>query len=198
VWAGPGWGWETFTGVSDATTTYEGRLRKFEAYSKGMPTAADARFLLGYHYMVCDHLDQAYEQFDEVVRLQPADSISRQLRDLTKSSLPESEETPAAPPVRPAPVPGEKLVGTWVSDRGADGKITFTMTADGNYLWNYAKGSDTTELKGTYGLDDKGLLVLTADDTQMVSEVSLQDDKQMKFVLVGAPEGDPGLEFNKY
>jgi hypothetical protein len=31
----------------------------------------------------------------------------------------------------------------------------------------------------------------------MVSEVTLKDDNQLKFVLVGAPEGDPGLEFKK-
>ncbi len=88
-------------------------------------------------------------------------------------------------------------MGTWVSDRGAEGNITFTMVKEGNYTWNYTKGKETTELKGTYGLDDKGLLVLTADDAQMVSEVSLKDDKQLKFVLVGAPDGDPGLEFTK-
>ena len=58
-------------------------------------------------------------------------------------------------------------------------------------------GGNSTELKGTYGLNDKGLLVLTSDDSQMVSEVALPDDKQMKFVLIGAPDGDPGLDFTK-
>jgi len=146
---------------------------------------------------VCDNLDQAYAQFDKVVQLQPADSISRQLRDLTKSSLPDSGEAEAPPPVRPTPVPGEKLVGTWISDRGQDGKVTFTMSKDGNYTWSYLNGGKTSDLKGTYGLDDKGLLVLTTDDSQMVSEVSLKDDRNLKFVLVGAPDGDPGLEFKR-
>ena len=197
--SGPGWGWETMIGFYGAAATYDTQFRKLEAYVKGTPTAADARFLLGYHYMVCDYLDQAYVQFAKVVELQPADSISRQLRDLTKSSLPErpEDEAPPLPPLRPTPVPSEKLVGTWVSDRGSEGKITFTMTPDGNYTWNYTKAKDTTELKGTYGLNDKGLLVLTAEDSQMVSEVSLPTDQTMKFVLVGAPEGDPGLDFNK-
>ncbi len=35
-------------------------------------------------------------------------------------------------------------------------------------------GGKSTDLKGTYGLNDKGLLVLTSDDSQMVSEVTLQ------------------------
>jgi hypothetical protein len=195
--SGPGWGWDTMAGFYDATTTYNAQLRKLETYVKGKPDAADARFLLGYHYMVCDNLGQAYAQFDRVVQLQPADTISRQLRDLTKSSLPDSEEAEGPPPVRPTPVPGEKLVGTWISDRGQDGKVTFTMSKDGNYTWSYMNGDKTSDLKGTYGLDDKGLLVLTTEDSQMVSEVTLSNDKQMKFVLVGAPEGDPGLDFKK-
>jgi len=55
----------------------------------------------------------------------------------------------------------------------------------------------TTDLKGTYGLNDKGLLVLSSDDSQMVSEVTMPDDKQLQFVLIGAPDGDPGLTFAK-
>ena len=149
--------------------------------------------------MVGGHMDKAYSQFDQVTKLQPADSISRQLRDLTKSSLPDdgadSQDSP--PPVRPDPVPSDQLVGTWVSDRGADGKITFRMADDGKYTWDYTKNGQTTKLDGTYGLDDKGLLVLTSEDAQMISEISLKDHKQLKFVLVGAPDGDPGLEFNK-
>jgi hypothetical protein len=92
-------------------------------------------------------------------------------------------------------VPSEKLVGTWVSDRGQDGKVTFTMTQDGNYTWSFMNGGKSTDLKGTYGLNDKGLLVLSSDDSQMVSEVTLDADKKMKFILVGAPDGDPGLDF---
>ena len=94
-------------------------------------------------------------------------------------------------------MPGEKLVGKWVCDRGADGKVTFTMTADGNYTWGYMNGDKSTDLKGTYGLNDKGLLVLTSEDSQMVSEVSLTGSAAMKFTLIGAPDGDPGLEFKK-
>jgi len=143
------------------------------------------------------HTEKSYEQFDKTAQLQPADSIARQLRDLTKSSLPDDGAAETTPPVKPAPVPSEKLVGTWVSDRGKDGKVTFTMTQDGNYTWNYMNGGKSSDLKGTYGLDDKGLLVLTSDDSQMVSEVTLKNDKELKFVLIGAPEGDPGLEFKK-
>ena len=195
--SGPGWGWETMVGFYDSSSTYTAQLRKLEDYTKGKPAAAEGHFLLGYHYMVSDHMDQAYAEFETTAKLQPADSIARQLRDLTKSSLPGDADEETAPVVRPAPVPGEKLVGKWVCDRGADGKVTFTMTADGNYTWGYMNGDKSTDLKGTYGLNDKGLLVLTSEDSQMVSEVTLASDTAMKFVLVGAPDGDPGLEFKK-
>ncbi len=199
--SGPGWGWETMVGFYDSSATYSNQLRKLEAYVKGTPNAADGRFLLGYHYLVCGHMDQAYEQFEKVTTLQPADSISRQLRDLTKSSLPDNGEAEAPeatePPPPPAPVPTEKLVGTWTSDRGEAGKISFTMEESGDYTWSYINGSDSKLMKGTYGLNDKGLLVLSSDDSQMVSAVSLDGDSKMKFVLVGAPEGDPGIDFAK-
>jgi len=71
------------------------------------------------------------------------------------------------------------------------------MTPAGDYTWSYLNAGQSNELKGTYGLNDKGLLVLTTDDSQMVSELTLKEDKQLKFVLIGAPEGDPGLDFTK-
>jgi len=196
--SGPGWGWETMVGFYNSSSTYTNQLRRLEAYVKGKPDAADGHFLLGYHYMVSAHMEEAYKEFALTAELQPADTIARQLRDLTASSLPDGgsvEDVP--PPPRPDPVPAEKLTGTWVCERGDNGKVIFVMTADGNYTWSYMNGDQNSELKGTYGLNDKGLLVLSGEDTQMVSEVSLSSDTAMRFVLVGAPDGDPGLEFKK-
>jgi tetratricopeptide (TPR) repeat protein len=195
--SGPGWGWDTMIGFYDGSSTYDAQLRKLEAYVKGSPDKADGHFLLGYHYLVCGHTAKAYEQFDKTVTLQPADSIARQLRDLTQESLPVEDEASTPPPAPPAPVPADKLVGSWVSDNGANGKVTFAMAADGSFTWSYANGDQSSVLKGTYGLDDKGLLVLSMDDSQMVSEVTLPSDAEMKFVIVGSPAGDPGLVFKK-
>lgn len=41
------------------------------------------------------------------------------------------------------------------------------------------------------------LTTATDADPQMVSEVKLDTDSKMKFVLVGASDGDPGLDFTK-
>lgn len=195
--SGPGWSWDTMVGFYDNSGTYSTQLRKLEAYAEGAPDKADARFLSGYHYMVCGHMEKAHEEFSKAVELQPADGISRQLRDLTAASIPDGGESDAEPPARPDPVPAEKLVGTWVSDRGADGKVTFIMTEEGNYTWTFMNAGQTSDLKGTYGLNDKGLLVLNSDDTQMVSAVEMKEDGKMHFLLIGAPDGDPGLDFTK-
>ena len=71
------------------------------------------------------------------------------------------------------------------------------MKESGDYTWSFMNAGKSSELKGTYGLNDKGLLVLTSDDTQMVSAVEMKDAGKMHFVLIGAPDGDPGLEFTK-
>lgn len=198
--SGPGWGWDTMVGFYDSSATYDGQLRKLESYVKGKPDGADGHFLLGYHYLVCGHVEKAYEQFSITAKLQPADSVSRELRDLMKSSLPDAggEDAPTAPEATPPPaVPSEKLVGTWVATPSGGGQITFRMEQDGNFVWSFKDGETASEMKGTYGLNDKGLLVLTSEDSQMVSVISLPQDTELKFNLIGMPDGDPGLDFKK-
>jgi hypothetical protein len=71
------------------------------------------------------------------------------------------------------------------------------MKESGDYIWSFMNAGQSSELKGTYGLNDKGLLVLTSDDSQMVSAITLDGDAKLNFVLIGAPDGDPGLDFTK-
>lgn len=194
--SGPGWSWDTMIGFYDGSSAYNDQLKRLEDYARSAGKA-DGHFLLGYHYLVCGHMERSYEQFAKASEMEPADTISRQLAALTKDSLPDSGDADSPPPARPDPVPADQLVGTWTSDTG-NGKITFTMTQSGDYTWGFQPTTgDATELKGTYGLNDKGLLVLTSDDTQMVSAVEMKGDGKLHFMLVGAPEGDPGLDFTK-
>jgi tetratricopeptide (TPR) repeat protein len=205
--SGPGWSWETMVGFYDSSLTYSNQLRRLETYVQSASQNAAASFLLGYHYMVCGHMEKANEVFSVAAQLQPADSISRQLRDLTAASIPDvaesvAEESAAEAPAvdataRPDPVSLEQLVGTWNSDRGENANITFTMQESGDYTWSFKNGGEANELKGTYGLDDQGLLVLSSDDTQMVCLLEIKEGNQMHFTLIGAPDGDPGLDFTK-
>ena len=196
--SGPGWSWETMSGFYGDTGAYNTQLAKLEAYTKASPEAAYAHFLLGYHYLVCGHMANASVEFGAASKLQPADSISRQLAALTADSVPDAGDgaVGAAPVTRPDPVPAEKLVGSWSTDSAA-GKILFTMNPGGDFSWSCTGTENTSVMKGTYGLNDKGLLVLSTDDSQLVSAVSMEGEGKMKFILVGAPDGDPGLEFTK-
>jgi hypothetical protein len=71
------------------------------------------------------------------------------------------------------------------------------MTTGGDYTWSFTHEGRTSDIKGTYGLDDNGLLVLSGEDTQMVSAVGIDEDGKMHFMLIGAPDGDPGLDFTR-
>jgi hypothetical protein len=194
--SGPGWSWETMSGFYGDAGAYTDQLAKLEAYTRASPDMADVHFLLGYHYLVCGHMANAAVEFATAARLQPADTISRQLAALTADSVPDSGVVGEAPVTRPDPVPAEKLVGSWSTESPA-GKIVFTMNPGGDFSWSCAGAENTSVMKGTYGLNDQGLLVLSTDDSQMVSAVSMEENGKMKFILVGAPDGDPGLDFTK-
>jgi tetratricopeptide (TPR) repeat protein len=203
--SGPGWDWSTMAAFYRDSETYAGQLRKLESYVGANPKSADSQFLLGYHYMVAGFIDQAYVMFDRVVELQPADSVAVQLRNLAESSSPEAEtrtpspENPAvaAPPpgVTVEPVDPSDIEGGWKA-ASADAKaITLSLGADGKFSWNY-EGSGGTVLSGDWSIDEEGQLVLATDDVQMVADISLNGDT-LKFVLQGAPLGDPGLSFQR-
>ncbi len=91
--SGPGWNWSTMIQLYDSQDTYTAQLHKLENYVKGNPHAADARFVLGYHYMVCGYLDKAAATFKAVTKLQPADTVAKQLYDLCSSSTKPGESS---------------------------------------------------------------------------------------------------------
>jgi len=204
--SGPGWDWSTMIALYDAQQTYTDQLQNLEAYTEQKPDSADSHFLLGYHYMVCGHLDLATPQFDEAVRLMPKDSVSKELAELTRNTektdeegkpKPAEAEQPEAEAPAPEPVPLEKLTGTWVSNRDAGSSITLTFKDDGKFTWSYIKDGKATEFGGEYSMNDDGLLVLDSSESQMVANVELPQDTELKFVLAGGPPEDPGLAFKK-
>lgn len=199
--SGPGWNWTTMIQLYDSQETYTAQLRKLEEYVEGRPRAADARFVLGYHYLVCNHLESAAASFEAVTKLQPADTVAKQLYNLCLSSTKPgeaSEETaddnqPAADPPDAPPV--DQLVGTWKADNGKNGTVLLDLGQDGKFTWTFTKNGKKTKLQGEFSMNEKGLLVLAAGDTQMVGAATMPNERQLRFVLAGGPEGDPGLLF---
>lgn len=201
--SGPGWDWDTMIGLYDSVDRYTDQFRKLEDYVLKRGDSADAHFLLGYHYMVGGHLEDAYAMFDRVHELQPNDSVARELRSLVGDSIPtdeplleESNDTDIAN-VRRAPVAKSALPGIWKAN-SADGKaITLSLTDLGTFSWTYAGASAGEVLKGDWSIDEDGFLVLADEDVQLVGDITLKDDGSMHFLLAGSPEGDPGLLFRR-
>lgn len=200
--SGPGWDWATMIGLYPNSDVYTNQLRKLESYVFASPDSADSHFVLGYHYMVGGFLEQAFQMFDRVTQLQPADSVARQLRNLAYNSLPNPEEEesitdPVEDTAEVVIVEPEALYGTWRS-QSAEGKaIDLALTEEGGFSWKYEGAADSEVLSGEWSIDDDGFLVLADEDVQLVGEISLEGDHTMRFVLVGGPEGDPGLVFER-
>ena len=199
---GPGWDWSTMIALYNTQEIYLSQLDALKNYSKGKPNAADARFLLGYHHMVCGHLEEAAEEFEAAAKLQPADSVSAQLRDLTKASSQSGSDEPTEPSTEKevAPqsaLPLEKLSGAWVSDKGEAGTVSLVFKDDGKFIWSFKKGDQNNEFSGDFSMNDNGLLVLDAKESQMTATVSQPKDNELKFVLAGGPPDDPGLTFTR-
>jgi tetratricopeptide (TPR) repeat protein len=205
--SGPGWDWATMSDFYPSSDAYSAQLRKLEAYVEGSPGSADAHFVLGYHYLVAGFIDEAYQMFDRVVTLQPADSVAVQLRNLAESSSSNAAGDPVDPAMAEAaqptdpnvvvePIDPTDIEGGWKAP-AADGKsITLTLGADGNFTWNYDGATDGKVLSGEWSIDEQGQLVLASSDVQMVADVSLDGDT-LQFILAGSPVGDPGLTFQR-
>jgi tetratricopeptide (TPR) repeat protein len=192
--SGPGWDWTTMTGLFNSQDDYVNLLRNLEEHHQKNPDSAAANFLLGYHYLVLGHLEQALELFEKSAKLEPTDTVSAGLRDLIRDSIKSEEEgSEDAPP--PATVNPDKLVGTWVCTVVDDGTITLVMTKEGGFTWSFDKTGDSGKQSGEFGIQDPNLLVLITEDAQMAGEVVLTEDSKFSFVLAGGPRGDPGLTF---
>ena len=76
---GPGWDWATLVGLYPDVEVYTAQLRALEAYCDANPSAAPARFVLGYHYLTQGHTEAAVDVLKQVVALMPSDTLSAKL-----------------------------------------------------------------------------------------------------------------------
>jgi tetratricopeptide (TPR) repeat protein len=209
--SGPGWDWATMAAFYPSGEAYAAQLRKLEAYVEGSSEAADARFLLGYHYMVAGHIDESYAMFDEAATLQPADTVAAQLRDLAASSSPnaqleegeaalveaaEAAEAETDADLAVVPIEPADIEGSWQASSAEGKAIQLGLAEDGSFTWRYEGAPEGQTLAGQWSIDEEGRLVLSADDVQLVADLSLDGDR-LGFLLVGTPVGDPGLDFER-
>ncbi len=193
----PGWDWTTLSGMYPDVETYTGQLRALEAGVRANPQSAHARFVLAYQYLCQGHAENAVAQLKEVVKLQPADTLSAQLISYYQPAG--SAQPPAAEPAtNGAPAFEGKLAGSWVATPATNTKISLVIKDDGKFSWDASSaGKPPTEIAGASTFAD-GVLTLAAQggpNGALAGNVAWQDADHFTFRVVGAPTTDPGLKF---
>ncbi len=205
---GPGWDWTTVANLYPSVDAYTQQLRALEAYRQTNPAAADARFVLAYQYLLQGYTDPAANELKAVVQIQPNNQLAAQLLKSVASPnaalaatgvLPTPAPSPAAAPAeQPAAVNPSVLPGNWQAT-GPDGaKFALDITKDGNFNWRFARDGKTQDIKGDYKVQDNNFLVLQgADNNNLVGQIAMLPNNQMKFKLAGENPSDPGLTFKR-
>jgi tetratricopeptide (TPR) repeat protein len=224
---GPGWDWETMSALYPSVDVYTSQLRALEEFAVANPESADARFLLGYHYMTEGYTDAGLRQFQKVVALQPKDMLAQRI---VESAMPETEATGAAasaqaaaaadaqanpaveapPAAAPTAAPAdalpadsgvtltmEQVTGSWSASHENGAKFALNLTGDGKFTWTYTEGEKTSTLEGTYSLSNDLLILEPAEAEPMVGRITDVGASGFRFRMVGAPREDQGLQFTK-
>ncbi|MDR3634761.1 MAG: hypothetical protein P4L84_13235 [Isosphaeraceae bacterium] len=196
---GPGWDWTTLSGMYPDVATYTGQLRALETYVGANPRSAPAHFVLAYQYLSQGHDENAIAQLQQVVKLQPGDTLSAQL--IARSQPAGGTQAPAAEAaLAAAPAADGKLPGTWAATPAADSKITLAIQDGGRFSWtSLTPGKPATKIAGASTFAN-GVLTLVDQVGQngaLSGSVVWQDADHFNFRLTGAPSTDPGLSFGR-
>jgi hypothetical protein len=189
-------------------------LRALEGYVTSNPDAADAHFVLGYHYMIGGHKEAAAAQLQQVVNLVPKDRLAGELLRMVQGPPPQQQPqqpapnadfgvapTPDPPPTdapaaTAAPVDKTLLPGTWQATRPDGSRFTLTMTSAGTFDWRFTNPNQKgDEFGGNYSTDGPVLILERKGGGALAGTVTFGDDGRFVFKLVGAPPDDQGLSF---
>ncbi len=204
---GPGWDWTTMSSLYADPAIYSQQLQDLEEYSREHPKAADAHFLLGYHYMIGSHSEEAAREFHLAARLAPSDRLAGELLMMVKGppkTAPASDTAtgdgppPAADAPELPPVDKDLLPGTWHASRDDGSRFRLTLTGDGKFSWKYSVPKQKAEeFGGTYSVDGPVLALERSEGGVLAGTVTFGDDGRFNFRMVGGPPQDTGLDFSK-
>jgi tetratricopeptide (TPR) repeat protein len=190
----PGWDWTTLCSMYADVNTYTEQLRALEHYATAHPNAAEARFLLMYHYMTSGHGEAAARQLTAAVQLNPKDRLSAELLRAVTTT----EPVPPPPPGAPArPVPASALVGDWKADRADGTSIRLNLMKDAKYTWAFAAKGKPRQFGGTYTVADNLLILKQGDKLAIIGQLTMPADDRFQFKLPGDNPNDAGLTFAK-
>lgn len=192
--AGPGWDWTTLIGLYPGVDVYTAQLRALEDYQRANPASAAAPFVLGYHYLTQGHAKAALAAFQQVVNLQPANTLAAQLVALLSNdpNKPKPETVAAA---TPAEARKGNLAGSWKASPEPGVTIDLTLGDDGGFRWNVNHQGQSQPIEGKYSYDNGVLSLVRAENDAMVGRVTWNTDSQFVFQAMGGGPTDPGLTF---
>lgn len=196
---GPGWDWTTLSSLYPSVEVYTKQLRALENHVKQQPQATDARFVLAYHYLTMGSNDAAVSQLKQLHQKMPQDTLVKQLLLATGGPEALGVAAPAAEAPMPAAaaVAAADLVGNWGATGQGDTQFALGLTQDGNFTWTFTQGGKAQTVKGVYALDGDTLAMEPETGGTMLATVTPPQGGKFRFQLLGAPPGDPGLNFAK-
>jgi tetratricopeptide (TPR) repeat protein len=194
----PGWDWTTVIGLFARPENYTRELRTLESYAGENPRSTAARFVLAYHYLSTGYVQQAADQWEQVLLGQPNDSLSAQLipwlRGLSPAgaaSLAQNQPDPSATK------PLGKLERTWVARLTPDTSIKLSFLPRGHVVWQVSQRGSNRRIEG-YSFYLRGILTVSEDqDKALMGTVHWQDSEHFTFKILGGGPDDPGLTFAK-
>jgi tetratricopeptide (TPR) repeat protein len=192
---GPGWDWETLSGLYSSIDTYKSQLRDLEEAGTQDPKSAALQFLLGYHYLTCGHQENALKVFRRTLELQPKDSVAASL----VASLSPREAQPAKTPTetKPKDVSADKVVGIWTATANGKAKYSMSLNKDGSFSWGYTRGNRKQEVKGVHTIEGNVLAMEPDSGGVMLAELTAKGPDTLHFKMIGGKSDDPGLEFRR-
>lgn len=196
---GPGWDWTTMSSLYPSVDTYTAQLRKLEDYVSAHPKSADARFVLGYHYLTMGNKDIAGQQFAKVAELQPKDAVAKQLAEMLTYKAPDD----APPKIKPeAALPGPKLaaddlIGDWKAAGPGGSSFGLSLTKENEFTWKYTKGKKEQTVKGAFAVDGNTLAMEPEEGGVMLADLTSFGKTGFNFKMVGDKDSAPPLKFTR-
>lgn len=185
--AGPGWDWTTLVSLYANPDTYTEQMRKLEGVVLANSSAADARFLLGYHYLTCGHPDAAVKMWKAVVKLQPNDALAAQLVQMYDTEKTDDASKPATttqPNFDKPAYPLDKLQGAWKA-KGAGGEFSLTLGSDDKFNWQFTQNGKAQTMTGAYAVRGKSLVMEPDSGGTMLADIILNNDGSLAFAPIG-------------
>lgn len=219
--AGPGWNWTTMIGLYPDADTYTNQLRALEAYARENANSSSARFLLGYHYMIEGHNDEAAKQFRVVTQLLPSDQLSAsfakalggdsQQQQVAQATPPPPGPAPAGAPAQgagtqagavasapsPPPAPPAALDGNWKAQPAPEVTIGLTLKDDGHFTWDVDTKGQKQSIEGQAGFQDGNLILQQAQGPPLVGKVTQNKPDSFVFAPPGSGDKGGGLVFHR-